>query len=314
MASDRPGITANEGQRSTSIPLMKAQARDGYSSVAALACQEQREDILNCFRSKFVEKCFAKRSDSAKVWEALKQSYQMHETMRQHELKMDKALFVEYLHVTGCIVSGQDLEGRPIIWFRNFPDVYKLTPGSPQESACIRLSSYVVQIAILKAFPGLEFTIVLDDSHRKLLDFNMNVTREITTMVSTLNPGCAYCTHVAGAHPAFLALWNLFSQVASAATMKRIQFMSSKQDILDVVRDRNDIPDWWFKDGTGRVSTPCFNTLWEWERCLDGGGCAITTGEIFNPTGPWEDVTWGGSIKAEDSDTKSSLQSIHEGE
>jgi CRAL/TRIO domain len=194
------------------------------------------------------------------------------------------------------------------------PNVHKLIAGSPQESTFVRFSIYINQIGILKAFPGLAYTMVFDDSRQKLLDFNLKATREISVTLSTLNPGCAYEIYIAGAHQTFRALWNLAAQVASLGAMKRIQFLGSKKVILDIVGDRNDIPDWWFKDGTGRVSTPCFNTLWEWERCLEGGERAITPGEIFNPTRPWEGVTWGEPIKAQNIDKKSRLQPILEEE
>jgi hypothetical protein len=82
VTSSRFAINANDERLRTQMPQVKTQTADIYSSVAALARQKQREDILNCFRPEFIESCFATRSDSVEVWDALKQSHQMHETIR----------------------------------------------------------------------------------------------------------------------------------------------------------------------------------------------------------------------------------------
>jgi hypothetical protein len=72
--------------------------------------------------------------------------------------------------------------------------------------------------------------------------------------------------------------------------MARVQFLTNKDETLGSVKDKNDIPAWWFNDGRRTSSKLCMHALWEWERCLSNQE-PTTLNENFSPTTPWLNLT-----------------------
>jgi hypothetical protein len=263
---------------------------DKYGAVRLQAQAENLVHILESYHPTYVEKCFEMFREHGEVWEALKRSFGTFDIIRMMEIRMDHDAFLTFLTAGGSMLSGRDRDGRPIIWSRMYTGLYKMKVGSPQACAYIRACLWLFQIGTLKAFPGSECRMIYDDSERKLLDFNLELSREMGTLGITGNPAYNTVIIVAGAHTSLKVLWKLYMHVLGDDNLTKIRFIADRKDVMDIVSDPSDIPDWWLQNGTGRCAELSKNLLWEWERCLARGMQCASAAEIFNPQEMWTDV------------------------
>jgi hypothetical protein len=261
-----------------------------YLALHQLAQESGLKDVLPAFRREYVDECFKQLENNAMyVWDALRQIFEAMERISRHEQLMDKALFVQYIQSTGAMVSGTDTEGRPILWMKNTPDAYKLRRGSPQESSYIRFRMYMVELLILKAFPKFEYVVVADGSEQRALDFSWHASEEVIAIGAALDSAHFSRVCICRAHAAISTLWKVYATLLGKS-QERFTFIEDKREILKVVQNPADIPDWWFRDGTGKSSKARRDTLWEWERCVDMNLPRITPSVIFNPSERWIDT------------------------
>jgi hypothetical protein len=66
--------------------------------VVSLACEENKEDVLNSFSGQYTEAYFMPcQMDPGNVWNTLKLVYDAFDEIRFHERNMDKELFQQFL-------------------------------------------------------------------------------------------------------------------------------------------------------------------------------------------------------------------------
>jgi hypothetical protein len=248
--------------------------------------KENRLDVLESFRVEFLTYCLSdRRHTPADVWKGLKTCVDSYAVLNKYEEKMDHAKFVDYLRTRVGSVSGITKDGRPIFWMKAQLNSYKLKTGSSETSACIRAHIWMMEFARLKAGNVVEVLFIVDDSHRKLLDFNFAWVRELISVAIALNPFCNDKLLVFGTSRAFRTFWNLTSEIIGHK-MKDISFLDNKEDVADIVENSSDIPAWWMHRDQQEV-TLSLNSHWDWERCLERGRRTTTAKEIFNPDKPW---------------------------
>jgi CRAL/TRIO domain len=249
--------------------------------------KEDRLDVLASFRVEFLTYCIVDRQQTpADVWKGLKTCVDSYAILKHYEEHMDHAKFVDYLRTELGTLSGNTKDGRPIVWLKAQNNSYKLKNGSSEVFAFFRAHIWMMEIARLKAGAGVEVQFIIDDSRRKMLDFNFSMLRELMLVAISLNPFCNDKTMVFGASRAFRTFWNLTSEVLGHRR-KQFSFPDKKDDARDVVENISDIPAWWMSSDQQAGGTLSRNSLWEWERCLERGRRTTTAKDIFNPDKPW---------------------------
>jgi CRAL/TRIO domain len=249
--------------------------------------KEDRLDVIGSFRVEFLTYCLSDQQlKPADVWKGIKKCVDSYPILKQYEEKMDHARFVEYLRTELGSVSGNAKDGTPIFWLKALKNSYRYKIGSSETSAWIRAYIWMLEITRLKAGKDVEILILVDDSQRKVLDFNFPLTRELISVAVSLNPFCNDKTMIFGAGRGFRTLWNLISEVLGPK-MKSVSFCDKKDDVLDIVANVDDIPAWWMHRDQQDEGALSRNKLWEWERCLERGRRTTTAKDIFNPDKPW---------------------------
>jgi hypothetical protein len=260
----------------------------GEVVILKLAQLEERLDVLESFRPAFLSHCFIERQEKpAKVWKTLKTCVAAYGSLRTLEEKMHHGKFLEYLTISLGMLSGSDKEGRPIIWLRAVRDIYKLKSGSAEFCSYVRAQLWLIQIARLKAGDGFDICLLIDDSNRKTLDFNLAISYEVTTTSVAISPFRSDRVIVFAGNR-FLKMAVGVATDLAGETKSRISCLEHKEDIRSIVADTNDIPNWWW-DTQGKVEMSQLhrNSLWEWERCLKLGKATTTAKDIYNPSEPW---------------------------
>jgi CRAL/TRIO domain len=255
--------------------------------ICKLAEKEDRLDVIASFRVEFLTYCISDRQQKpADVWKGIKTCVDSYAILKQYEEKMNHARFVEYLKTEIGTVSGKTKEGRPIFWMKAQNNSYRFKSGSSETSAWMRAHIWMMQIARLKAGNVVEIIFLVDDSQRKVLDFNFALTYELISVSLSLNPFCNDKTIIFGASRAFRTFWNLISEVPGNKR-RTMSFLDKQDDVLDLVSNISDIPEWWMHRDRQDVGALSRNKLWDWERCLERGRRTTTAKEIFNPDKPW---------------------------
>jgi hypothetical protein len=85
-----------------------------------------------------------------------------------------------------------------------------------------------------------------------------------------------------------------------------MKIVASADEIYGIVKNPEDIPEWWLGKGRGKMTSLCRNNLWEWERCLGKGETTVRAKEIFNPKHPWEDID-----EEVSDDTEAAVQEVY---
>jgi hypothetical protein len=278
-----------------------------------LAEKEDRLDVIASFRVEFLTYCiFDRQQKPADVWKGIKTCVDSYAILKQYEEKMDHARFVEYLGTEIGSLSGKTKDGRPIIWMKAQNSSYRFKSGSPETSAWIRAHIWIMQIARLRAGNVIEITFLVDDSQRKLLDFNFALTRELISVAFLLSPFCNDKTMIFGASRAFRTFWNVISEFPGNK-LKNTSFLDKKDDVLDIVSDISDIPAWWMRREPQDLEALSRNKLWDWERCLERGRKTTTAKEIFNPDKPWT-IVKEREVHQSYTENRSCLEAIAESE
>jgi hypothetical protein len=261
---------------------------ESFQALVAHAESMERLDILESFRKDYIVACLVKNSnDMLATWEALEDAVDMDYTLREAERTMNQSLFVNILKSSGMMVSGTDQTGRNILWLQTPGNLYSVTANSPEAGAFIRAMVWSTEIASLKSHTGC--LVIIDDSSRSLLDFNLPLAKEIGMSILRRTPAENNSIILFGAHRVLRPAWNMFAKMGVSFTSK-IRFVKNTEEIYCTVKNPEDIPDWWLGKGKGKKSLLCRNNLWEWERCLGKGETTVRAKEIFNPMQPWEDI------------------------
>jgi CRAL/TRIO domain len=155
---------------------------------------------------------------------------------------MSNTLFDKFLIDGGYMVGGRDRKGRPIVWIKRSKSVFNIQDGSPQESAYIRSAMYAFQLGMLRVFPQL-VRLVIDVSETKLLDFNFRASGKMLQLFKTHNPACTELICPCGARPIFpAAIRKAFQAMVGIKRMAHVQLLTSKDEMLSIVKDKNEIP------------------------------------------------------------------------
>jgi hypothetical protein len=258
-----------------------------FQELVYLAESTQRTDVLESFRDYYIAACLEKFSNNTlATWEALVDAVDMDDTLREVERTMNQCYFIHILKSSGMMISGQDRTGRPILWFQTPSDSFRISAKSPEADAFIRAIVWSTEISSLKANSCL---VIIDDRSRSMLDFNLPLSHDMCKYLARRNPAENNSILLFGAHPVLRPAWNVFSQLG-VPFAKNMKFVASADEIYGIVKNHDDIPEWWLGKGKGKRTSLCRNNLWEWERCLGKGETTVRAKEIFNPKQPWEDI------------------------
>jgi hypothetical protein len=276
---------------SLALGTESSNSEPGEVVILKLAQQEDRLDVLESFRPAFLRHCLTERHEKpTKVWKTLKICVAAYNTLIILEEKMNHGKFVDYLTTSLGMLSGSDKDGRPLLWLRAVRDIYKLKKGSAEFCSYVRAQTWLIQIARLKAGDGFDICLLIDDTNRKTLDFNMALSYEVTTTSLAISPLCSDKVIVFGGNRFMKTVFGLATDLADE-TKSRFSFQEHKEDIRTIVADPKDIPDWWWdKRGPVVMSQLHRNSLWDWERCMKLGTATTTAKDIYNPKEPWTDI------------------------
>jgi radical SAM superfamily enzyme with C-terminal helix-hairpin-helix motif len=128
---------------------------DKHASVRSLAFQKNRLLVFQSYHPVYVEKCFTRLHEPQKVWNALKIVFATFDRIRNDEICIDQEAFKRFLVIGGTVLSGRDLDGRPLIYTRMSSGIYEVKIVSPQASAYVR--------ACLRMFERISWSRVPND-------------------------------------------------------------------------------------------------------------------------------------------------------
>jgi hypothetical protein len=94
----------------------------------------------------------------------------------------------------------------------------------------------------------------------------------------------------------------------------QVKFLADKKEVLNIVDYPRDIPDSWFRDGTGKLAEMNRSLFRAWERCLARGVQWPSAAEIFNPKQEWTDTVLQATKLTKELTPTASVPVIHEEE
>lgn len=150
---------------------------------------------------------------------------------------------------------------------------------------------FIVEVAAVQcAIPGGSrvcgvAAVYSDESERKLLDLNLRLRHQIFTLANAVLVLKNRRLVIGGTSDFFSMLINAAIKSAPQLELGNV-LLIKHEDVEDLVEDVNDIPEFWFGDGTGRpYQSSDRRNIWCYERCLSDEN-KITQKDLFNP-GPW---------------------------
>jgi hypothetical protein len=259
--------------------------------LSALADAKSLRNVLDCFREEIRVSVLEEHGkDIHATLRALKNYVGADDELRVMERQMDTSYFNDLFENAGVRLQGTDRNGRAILWFKAVKGFQKLSRGSPQAKAFLRFILWCREYATMMSFPSMpNYIVILDDSSRGLLDFNISVLHSLGCMMARRFPATYYVMHVCGVHPLILTPWNTVLRVYPDAG-RFLVLLRDKRDIHTMVEDERDIPEWLDGTSTPEDADRGRQQVGDWERCLQKGRTTITAREIYNPEGAVEPV------------------------
>lgn len=269
----------------------------------AVYCEAKKSDCLDEVRAQFAKEYLEAvlkshvESTPCQILQILKTSIRAHSLLHDHERKMSSRTFEQHVTAGFWHVRGKDKSGRPMLWIRMglqeaaFGSKRSLRRGSQEWYSALRAELYMWQVVTRKAIMEGSFVGVagcFDMRGLGWLDWSPKYASEMCKVMFDLFPECDEKIYFVGARGSEASMFKIvFGAICrNSNRSQRMVFLSSLEEIYDVIEDASDVPDWYIN--YSGVVRPHLDkkSLWQYKRCMDGGRLKIGHAEIFNPLSP----------------------------